>query len=113
MDVGDWGGDGISCVGVVLFALLVNRLEHILARTEADMLAPLHNMSAVAGLNTLQQGLVVVVLIVVDLGHDIVARLVNSHRIGGSQNTIVCDEWFSRMSVAVAVDGHTIHHADI
>lgn len=95
-----------------MFFLLQFR-DYILGAAEAYLLAPVKDVRAMLFCNTVQQWLCVVMLVVVYLCHDVIARLVQGNGVETCQDAVVGNQRLCRMAVAVAVYGHVVHDSDV
>lgn len=84
--------------------ILVYIDQLVAAGAKSYLFSPFHDMGAVFFLYAVQKRFGVVVLVVMDIGYNVVAGLVQGHRICGSKDAVICSERLLRMRVAAAID---------
>ncbi len=87
--------------------------ELILARAEANFFGMFDGVDAMLLFDAFYQRGGVVAFGVLVFVHKVNAGLVEGHRVGGGQYAHVLEFGFSRVAVAVAVDGDVVHHSNV
>ncbi len=90
--------------------LTINTYQCIGSASQANFLRVFQGVKSLPGLNSVHQRRAVTVLLRID---QINARLIQRYGIRGGQDADVVEVRLSGISVAVTVDGDTIHHIDI
>ena len=93
--------------------LLVDAYQFILLRAKTDFLCMVDGVGTMATLDALKQRAIVVAILGFHLSDEVDTSLIKCHGVGRGKDADVFQKWCGGIGIAIAIDGHVVHHIDI
>ncbi len=85
----------------------------VLLASQANLLGIIRDVSTMLTVDALDERFLVIAWLSLVVEHEVETSLVESHRVGAGKDAHVLELRVGRMTVAIAVHTHVVHHVDV
>ena len=93
--------------------LLVDAYQRVFLRAKTNLFGMVDGVGAMTALDALEQGAIVVALLGFHLSDEVDASLIERYGVSGGKDADVLQERCGGIGIAIAIDGHVVHHIDV